>query len=166
MVKIHMVVRAKEEEAKEVDMVATATVVKEVMVAAREAMVAKEVMGVVMVKIHMVVRAKEDMVDRVAKAGVDMEGRDSPAVAAGGDSSPDLALGPTTRAMAGVPPDPGATVRGVVPDLLLTVVVAKEAMEEVLLLTVMDIAKEATIPERDINRKRSIALPRQWQNRM
>jgi len=30
----------------------------------------------------------------------------------------------------------------------------------------VDIAKEATIPERDINRKRSIALPRQWQNRM
>ena len=32
--------------------------------------------------------------------------------------------------------------------------VAKEAMEEVLLLTVVDIAKEATIPERDINQKR------------
>lgn len=60
--------------------------------------------------------------DRVAKAGVDMEGRDSPAVAAGGDNSPGLALGPTTRAMAVVPPDPGAMVRGVVPDLLLTVV--------------------------------------------
>ena len=59
-----------QEEAREVDMVATATAVKEVMavdkatvikevtVAAREAMAAKEVMGVVMVKTHTEVKAK------------------------------------------------------------------------------------------------------------